>query len=285
MGLWISHPPERSYIKKSALYWLCLSPFVITTLFPFAVMISTAIKPRAEVLTFPPVWLAKHIRLQNFVDMWHAVGFGQALVNSALVSCTTTAFCLLIAIPAAYATGRMQFRGKRIFRQFLLVTQMLSPVVLVLGIFRLMARLGLVDQLWALVLAYTAFNLAFAIWMLQAYFGTIPIELEEAARLDGASTFQRLRLILLPLTLPALGVTAIFVFLYCWNEFVLALTLLRSTQKFTLTLQIFSLVGGRYSIDWDHVMAATLLASMPVAVVFASLQRYLVRGLALAAIK
>ena len=162
---------------------------------------------------------------------------------------------------------------------------MLSPVVLVLGIFRLMATLGLVDQLWALVLVYTAFNLAFAIWMLQAYFGTIPIELEEAARLDGASTFQRLRLILLPLTLPALGVTAIFVFLYSWNEFVLALTLLRSTQKFTLTLQIFSLVGGRYSVEWDHVMASTLLASAPVAVVFASLQRYLVRGLALGAIK
>jgi multiple sugar transport system permease protein len=145
--------------------------------------------------------------------------------------------------------------------------------------------MGLVDQLWALVLVYVAFNLAFAIWMLQTYFGTIPIELEEAARLDGASTFQRLRLILLPLTLPALGVTAIVVFIYCWNEFVLALTLLRSTQNFTLTLQIFSLVGGRYSVEWNHVMAATLLASAPFAVVFASLQRYLVRGLALGAIK
>ena len=285
MGSRISLLSKRSYLKKSVLYWLCLSPFVITTLFPFAVMLSTAIKPRAEVLSFPPVWLPRHIRLQNFADMWQAVGFGRALVNSALVSCTTTALCLLIAIPAAYATGRMQFRGRRLFRQFLLVTQMLSPVVLVLGIFRLMATMGLVDQLWALVLVYIAFNLAFAIWMLQAYFGTIPIELEEAARLDGASTFQRLRLILLPLTLPALGVTAIFIFLYCWNEFVLALTLLRSTQKFTLTLQIFSLVGGRYSVEWDHVMAATLLASAPVAALFASLQRYLVRGLALGAIK
>jgi multiple sugar transport system permease protein len=274
-----------TYAKKTILSWLCLSPFVITTLFPFAVMISTAIKPRAEILSFPPVWLPKHIRLQNFVDMWQAVGFGSALVNSALVSSAATVLCLLIAIPAAYATARTYFRGKRLFRQFLLVTQMLSPVVLVLGIFRLMATLGLVDQLWALVLAYTAFNLAFAIWMLQAYFGTIPNELEEAARLDGASTFQRIRLILLPLAAPALGVTAIFVFLYCWNEFVLALTLLRSTQKFTLTLQIFSLVGGRYSIEWDHVMAATFLASAPVAIVFASLQRYLVRGLALGAVK
>ena len=136
MRLQTSLQSKRSYIKKSVLYWLYLWPFVITTLFPFAVMLSTAIKPRAEVLTFPPVWLPKHIRLQNFADMWHAVGFGHALVNSALVSFTTTALCLLIAIPAAYATGRMQFRGKRMFRQFLLVTQMLSPVVLVLGSIR-----------------------------------------------------------------------------------------------------------------------------------------------------
>lgn len=274
-----------TYAKKTVLSWLCLSPLVVIILFPFAVMVSTAIKPRAEILTFPPVWLPKHIRLQNFVDMWHAVGFGEALANSVFVSTTATVLCILIAIPAAYATARTRFRGKRLFRQFLLVTQMLSPVVLVLGIFRLMAALALVDKLWALILAYTAFNLAFAVWMLQAYFGTIPKELEEAARLDGASTFQRLRLVLLPLALPALGVTAIFVFLYCWNEFVLALTLLRSTQNFTLTLQIFSLVGGRYTIEWDHVMAATLLASAPVAIVFASLQRYLVRGLALGAIK
>lgn len=270
---------------RSALYWLALSPLILAILFPFAVMVSTAIRPRAEILVFPPVWLPQQIRLANFVDMWRAVGFGQALVNSILVSAGATALCLIIAIPAAYATSRMPFRGQRLFRQFLLVTQMLSPVVLVLGIFQLMVRMGLVDKLYALVLCYAAFNLAFAVWMLQAYFRTIPRELEEAAKLDGASAFQRLWLVFLPLAAPALGVTATFVFIYCWNEFVLALTLLRSNQNFTLTFQIFSLVGGRYAIEWDNVMAATLLASVPVAIVFASLQRYLVSGLALGAIK
>ena len=274
-----------SRAARSTLYWLALSPLILAILFPFAVMVSTAIRPRAEILVFPPVWLPQQIRLANFVDMWRAVGFGQALVNSILVSAGATALCLIIAIPAAYATSRMPFRGQRLFRQFLLVTQMLSPVVLVLGIFRLMVRMGLVDKLYALVLCYAAFNLAFAVWMLQAYFRTIPKELEEAATLDGASAFQRLWLVFLPLAAPALGVTATFVFIYCWNEFVLALTLLRSNQNFTLTFQIFSLVGGRYAIEWDNVMAATLLASVPVAIVFASLQRYLVSGLALGAIK
>jgi multiple sugar transport system permease protein len=217
--------------------------------------------------------------------MWHAVGFGPALLNSTIVSVAATAFCLLVAIPAAYAAARLRFRGEGAFRQFLLITQMLSPIVLVLGIFRLMAAMGLVDQLAALVLTYAAFNLAFAIWMLQSYFRTIPVELEEAAWLDGASALQSLRLVFLPLAAPALGVTAIFVFIYCWNEFVLALTILRSTDKYTLTIQIFSLVGGRYSVEWEHVMGATLLASLPVAAVFAALQRYLVRGLALGAVK
>jgi multiple sugar transport system permease protein len=217
--------------------------------------------------------------------MWNAAGFGPALINSLLVSAGATALCLVIAIPAAYATSRITFRGVRLYRHFLMVTQMLSPVVLVLGLFRLMVKLGLSDQLFSLVLCCAAFNLAFAVWMLQAYFRTIPRELEEAATLDGASALQRLTRIFLPLAAPAVSVTAIFIFIYCWNEFVLALTLLRSTEKFTLTFQIFSLVGGRYSIEWDNVMAATLVATLPVAIVFASLQRYLVGGLSAGAVK
>ncbi|MGL4966444.1 MAG: carbohydrate ABC transporter permease [Inquilinus sp.] len=272
-------------LRKSALIWLGLGPLCLIILFPFAVMISTAVKPRAEVLAFPPHWLPSEIRLQNFADMWQAARFGPALANSLVVSIAATVLCLLVAIPAAYAMARMQFRGQRLFRQFLLVTQMLSPIVLVLGIFRLMSKMGLVDQLPALMLAYIAFNLAFAVWMLQAYFQTIPRELEEAATLDGATSLQRLRLVFLPLAAPAIGITSVFIFIYCWNEFVLAMTLLRSNEKYTLTMQIFSLVGGRYQVEWDHVMGATLVASVPVAIVFAMLQRYLVSGLTVGAVK
>ena len=130
-----------------------------------------------------------------------------------------------------------------------------------------------------------AFNLAFSVWMLQAYFQTIPRELEEAATLDGANAFQRLWLVFLPLATPAIGITAVFVFIYCWNEFVLAMTLLRSPEHNTLTFQVFSLVGGRYKVEWEQVMAATLVASLPVAVIFALLQRYLVSGLTVGAVK
>lgn len=272
-------------VRKSALLWLALLPLVIVILFPFAVMLSTAVKPPQEVLVYPPTWLPSEFHWQNFGAMWEAARIGPAVFNSMWVSAATTILCLLVAIPAAYAAARMEFRGLKLFRQFLLVTQMLSPIVLVLGIFRLMAKMGLVDQLPALVLAYVAFNLAFAVWMLQAYFQTIPRELEEAATLDGANAFQRLRLVFLPLATPAIGITAVFVFIYCWNEFVLAMTLLRSPEHNTLTFQVFSLVGGRYKVEWEQVMAATLVASLPVAVIFALLQRYLVSGLTVGAVK
>lgn len=274
-----------SRARRSLLYWLALSPLVVVILFPFVVMLSTALKPPAEVVAFPPTWLPEAPRLANFTDMWTATGFGRALLNSILISAGSTLLCLVIAVPAAYAAARLPFRGKPAYRQFLLITQMLSPIVLVLGIFRLMAAMGLVDRPLALVLAYAAFNLAFAVWMLQSYFRTIPVELEEAAKLDGASTMQALLLVFLPLAAPAFGVTAIFVFIHAWNEFVLALTLLRDQANFTLTIQIFSQVGGRYQVAWELVMAATLLASVPVAIVFALLQRSLVKGLALGAVK
>jgi multiple sugar transport system permease protein len=217
--------------------------------------------------------------------MWAKVGVGQALNNRLYVALDSTVLCLLSGIPAGYAMSRYRFAGQGAYRMFLLVTQMLSPIVLVIGIFRRMAALGLVDQLNSRILTYAAFNLAFSVWMLQSYFATIPREIEEAAWIDGASWLQSLRLVFLPMALPALAVTAILSFIFAWNEFVLALTNLRSSDNFTLTLKVFDLVGGRYSIEWDIVMAATFLATVPVAIVFAWLQRYLVRGLALAAVK
>ncbi len=272
-------------IRKAVILWLLLSPLLLIILFPFAVMISTALKTQVEVLAYPPRWIPQELAWENFANMWEAARLGPAVLNSIVISVSATVICLMVAIPAAYASARMEFHGDRLFRQFLLVTQMLSPIVLVLGIFRLMAKMGMVDQLPALVLAYVAFNLAFCVWMLQAYFQTIPRELEEAAKLDGANAFQRLRLVFLPLAAPAIGITSVFIVINCWNEFVLAMTLLRSPEKHTLTFQVFDLVGGRYKIEWNHVMAATLVASVPMAVIFAMLQRYLVSGLTVGSVK
>ena len=154
-------------VKKSLIYWSILSPLMVVILFPYAVMFFTAIKPRAEIFAFPPRWLPSAPRWENFIDMWQATGFGPALLNSLYIAIASTALCLAVAIPAGYALSRFEFPGKGLYRQFLLITQMLSPIVLVIGIFRLMARLGLIDQLNSLVLAYGAFTLAFATWRLR----------------------------------------------------------------------------------------------------------------------
>jgi len=270
-------------LRRSILYWIILSPLVVVILFPFAVMFVTAIKPATEVLS--PTWWPSEVRLVNFVDMWAATNFGPALLNSLYVSAAATIAAILVSIPAAYALSRYRFAGRGFYRQFLLISQMLSPIVLVLGLFRLVVALGLLDNINSLVFVYAAFNVAFTVWMLQSYFTTIPKDLEEAAWMEGASRLQTLARVFLPLAVPAIVVTAIFTFINSWNEFVIALTMLRRQESYTLPIQVFSLVAGRYTVEWHHVMAAAFAATVPVAIVFAWLQRYLVRGLALGAVK
>ena len=272
-------------LSRSLLYWLLLSPLVVVILFPFGVMFVTAIRPREEIFTYPPTWGFSEFRWSNFAEMWTKTNFGGALMNSLYVSVLSTAIALLLAIPAAYAMSRYRFAGKGLYRNFLLMTQMMSPIVLVLGLFRLMMALGLVNNLNSLVVTYAAFNLAFTIWMLQSYFNSIPRDLEEAAWIDGASHLTSLVRIFLPLAVPAIAVAAIFTFINSWNEFVLALTLMRSSEDFTLPVQIYAQVAGRYQVEWHHVMAGTVLATVPVAIVFSWLQRYLIRGMALGAVK
>jgi multiple sugar transport system permease protein len=272
-------------LRRSILYWAILSPLVVVIIFPFAVMFVTAVRPRDELFVYPPTWTFSEFRWDNFAEMWVKTNFGGALVNSLYVSITATLIALVLSIPAAYAMSRYRFAGKGAYRTFLLMTQMMSPIVLVLGLFRLMAAMGLVDSLNSLVITYAAFNMAFTIWMLQSYFNSIPRDLEEAAWMDGASHFTSLVKVFLPLAVPAMVVTAIFTFINSWNEFVLALTMLRSSEQFTLPVQIFSQVAGRYQVEWHHVMAATVLATVPVAIVFSWLQRYLIRGMALGAVK
>jgi multiple sugar transport system permease protein len=270
-------------LTRTVVSWAVLSPLIVVILFPFAVMIITALKPPTEVLN--PTWWPSEFRWRNFIDMWVATNFGQALLNSLITSGIATIGAILVSIPAAYAMSRYRFAGRSIFRQFLLVSQMLSPIVLVVGLFRLMASLGLVESVPAVGLVYMAFNIAFTVWMLQSYFDTIPKDLEEAALMEGAGRFRTVATVFLPLVTPAIAVTAIFTFINAWNEFVIALTMLRRQETYTLPIQVFSLVAGRYTVEWHHVMAATLVATLPVAVLFAWLQRYLVRGLALGAVK
>lgn len=281
---------DRQKLRRTVICWLALSPIVVIVLFPFAVMLLTAVKPAEEVFIYPARWLPSVFRWANFRDMWDATRFGVALKNSLYVSISSTLLSIAVSIPAAYALARYPFRGKGFYRQFLLVTQMLSPILLVIGLFRLAAMIhwgegNLVDKHLSVIVAYAAFNIAFAVWMMSSYFATIPRDLEESAWLEGCGRARAILKVFLPLAAPAMVVTAIFTFIFAWNEFAVVYTLIRSDANKTLTVQITDLVAGRYTVEWHQVMAATSLATLPVSVLFAWLQRYLVKGLALGAVK
>ncbi|MDA8051649.1 MAG: carbohydrate ABC transporter permease [Rhodospirillales bacterium] len=280
----------RRSIRGSVLCWLVLLPLIVLVLFPFALMLSTALKSAPEVLQYPPRWLPAHIDWSTFAAMWKAAGFGTAVLNSFAISTLATALALAVSVPAAYALARLPFAAERGYRRFLLVTQMLSPVLLVLGLFRMAASVPfgsgtLVNTRLVVIVIYATFNIAFSVWMLAAYFAAIPRDLEEAAWIDGCTKLRGVIAVFLPLAVPAIAVTAIVTFVNEWNEFTVALTMLRSPEKQTITLRVVNLVAGRYSVEWNQVMAATLVATGPVALLFAWLQRYLVGGLTLGAVK
>ena len=247
-------------------------------------MLVTALSPRDELFVYPPTWMSFASPGRTSWRCGSRRTSVGPLSNSLYVSVSSTAAAMLLSIPAAYALSRDASAGSGPIAH-LLMTQMMSPIVLVLGLFRLMVMLGLVNNLNSLVITYAAFNMAFNIWMLQSYFNTIPRELEEASWIDGATHLTSLMKVFLPLAVPAMVVTAIFTFINSWNEFVLGLTMIRSSEQYTLPVQIYAQVAGRYQIEWHHVMAATVLATVPVAIVFSWLQRYLIRGMALGAVK
>ena len=275
-------------LRRSVICWLALAPLLVLILFPFAVMLSTALKATPEVMRYPPHWIPRAPSLQGFRAISGGVEMG--LANSVVIAAAATILSLLLAVPAAYAAARLEFRGRGVYRMLLLATQMLAPVLLILGLFRLAASVPfgdgtLVDTRIGVIVIYAAFQIAFAVWMLSAAFAAIPRDIEEAAWLDGCGRLGAIRRIFLPLAVPAVAVTAIVTFVGGWNEFVVAFTMLRDPSRQTVTVLVVNLVAGRYSVEWNEVMAATLVAVVPVAIVFAVLQRQMVRGLTLGAVK
>lgn len=276
---------RMSYRVRSLLSWLFLLPLVLLTIFPYAVMLTTALKPAAEVYAYPVKWFGSRLAFENFGAVLK-LGIGQSLFNSLLISLCATLLTLLLSFPAAYALSRYKLSraSKTIYRQFLLLTQMISPIVLAVGIFKIVADLKLISWPYPavylpLIVIYAVFNIAFSTWMLQSYFSTIPQELEEAAWIDGTGRLGSFRRIFLPLALPATAIAALFSFIYCWNEFILAYLILRRPEQATITMQVFGLVGGRYTVEWEQVMAGALLATLPMFILFIFAQRQIISGL------
>lgn len=259
------------------------------TLYPVLWVVKLAFsKSQGLSLTLNP--LPSEWTLSNFAEVMgssDAQGrwlFGRQLLSSIAVSGATTLVGLSLAVSAAYALSRFRFPGKQAGMQGLLVTQMFPATLMLVPLYSILQTLHLLDSLGGLVLVYATSALPFCVWMMKGYFDTLPRELEEAAVMDGASTLQVFFKVVLPLTKPALAVTALFSFMQAWNEFILAATLLDDQARFTLPVALQRYVG-EYKTEWGHFAAGALLISVPVMALFFALQRYLVGGLTAGAVK
>jgi multiple sugar transport system permease protein len=264
-----------------ALAGLVLALLVLS---PYLVMLLTAVKPAAELRTTPPRLTPAHWQWGNFAAVLRDPDFLIWLRVSLVVAFASTTLVLLAAVPAAYYTARHRFRGRTAFLFLVLVTQMFSPTALVVGLHREFFELDLINTYGALILTNAAFNLAFAVWILRAFFASIPREIEEAAAVDGCGRLRVLWTIVLPLSRPGVVTALIFSFIAAWNEYIVALTLMTDPDKKPLTVGITSYVTA-YVQHWNSLFAASVIAIVPVVALFAIIERHLVAGLTAGSVK
>jgi multiple sugar transport system permease protein len=247
-------------------------------------MISTALKPQVYIIETPPQFLPQHPTLQNFVEAWTSNNFGVFFMNSLAVAISTTAVSVLLSAMMAYAFARFAFAGKNLFFYSLLLTLMIPGLMLIIPQFLLAKNLGLLDSRPGLVFVYIATSLALNTYLLRSFFEQLPREIEQAAVVDGAGHLVIFTRIVMPLSTPALATVSIFTFLYAWDEFPWAVTAINSDANKTLPMAI-ALFQTAHSTQWGLVFAASLIAIIPVILVFIVFQRYFVRGLTSGALK
>lgn len=255
---------------------------VALALFPFYWMVTSSLKDQTDLLASPPVWLFQPT-LAHYRDIFADQKVLNAVINSLIVASATTVLAVLLGAPAAYALARFEFRGKSELWFWFISNRMISPIVLALPIYILALQLKLLDTHLVLVLVYLTFNLPIVVWICTDQFRSIPSELEQAARLDGASQFTIFRKIYVPLGLPGIAVSAIFSFIFSWNELLYALVLTsRSVQ--TAPVVATSFMSG-YELPWGKIMATGTVIVLPVTIFALLVSRHMVRGLTMGATK
>lgn len=253
-------------------------------LLPQLWLFSLSLKTKAEVYEYPPQLISDDASFANYVAVIEKTQIPFYLWNSAWVAFLATIFTLLLGVPAAYVLSRERFRRRDSFVFLFLAAQMVSPLILLVPIYGLIARLGLLDSHAGLILVYAAIQVPFTVVVLKSFFDGLPTSLFEAARLDGCSRFETFRLVALPLLGPGLASVAIFNLAAYWSEFCLALVLLDSQARFTIPVGLFSFQSG-YETEWHLVAAASFIGLLPVLLAFIVLQRFFVAGLTAGATK
>ena len=273
----------KQIILKILLYFVVID-ICIFTLYPYFAMFCSALKSRAEIFSVNGTILPVEPMWSNFIDVWKRAPLAQYAINSLLIAGGSILLAMLCGIPSAYALSRMKFKGKTAFLCFVIVSQMFAPVVLVIGIYKVMAVLGFTDSIVGLIFVNAAFNQAFTIWLLRGTFMSISPEMEQAATIDGCTRIQALIRILLPVAAPGIVTTLIFIFINAWNEYTVALTLISTDTSKPLTVGI-NIFNGYNMIEWQYLFAASLFAILPVVILFMGIEKNLTSGLTAGGVK
>jgi len=253
-------------------------------LLPFYWMVSSSLKGNMEVTSFPATLWPQQLTGEAYAEIWLNAGFPVYFVNSLIVSTSTAALSVGLGTLAAYGFSRFRFPGRLVLMSIFLASQMIPGVLLIVPYFKLMTVIGLFDTRVGLVLALSTITLPFGVWMLKGYMDSVPIEIDQAATIDGASRLQCLGLVILPNILPGVVATATFAFLLAWGDVLWALCLISDEAKLTMTLGITRLIG-QFRVVWSQTMAAIVIASVVPAVLYLLMQRYLVQGAVGSAVK
>ena len=269
---------------SSALFYVFLFLFVLVSMFPLIWIFKMSIITRAELFAAPPTILPKNPTGQEYAQIFSDPAFQQALLNSAIISGVTTVVCLFFGSIAAYAIARLRFRFKSPVMTLILAISFFPAVAIIAPLFLQYSAVGLIDTYWSAIISDVVFALPITVWLLVAFFKELPKDLEEAAKVDGATTIQAFRKVIVPLAAPGVFTTAILTFIFAWNEFLFATTFLFTpdTQPVTVVIPNFA---SQYTTDYGAQAAAAVVVTVPLVIMVLIFQRRIVSGLTAGAVK
>jgi len=273
-----------SRIAGKAVCYLVVVIIFVVAVFPFFHLLSSALRPYSELFARPPLFLPKTFTLEWFQKVLNYSKFFQYYRNSGITALGSTLLSVAIGCMAAYSITRGGYRGKNLFSKAILVAYMFPPIILVIPLFQIVNGIGLANTHFGLILTYITFSFPFSAWMLVSYFKTIPKDIEEAAKVDGASNLRVFTQIILPLAMPAVVTAATFTFINSWNEFLYAFVLANSDVTKTLPVALYSVKGGEM-MEWGPVLAWSAMLVVPSLIFFLCFSKHIVSGLTAGAVK
>ena len=273
-------------IKRDLLLWVGIIAVIIFFLAPIMWQVLTSVKPNEDISAIPNIYLPRQLTVEHYQQLFDRRPFLIYILNSALVSISSTLLCLLLGSPAAYALARMKLPGENLILTAILIVTLFPYVLLFLGLLEIVKAIGLGNNYLALIVPYTAINLPLTILVMRSFFRQLPQDLEDAAKIDGYTTLGMLKNIVLPMTLPALATTGILTFIFAWNEYIFALTFITEETKKTIPVATAQLGGATlFDIPYGPIAAATILGTLPLVLLVLIFQRQIVQGLTAGAVK